>query len=103
MKDYILFCIEGRKKADLASNDFLKDFWKLMCNSVFGKSMKNVRNRVNFKIVNNPVQLQKEMNKCTFEEATVCHKDLLVGVHLTKTVIKLDKPILHRSVYFRWE
>ena len=33
------------------------------------------------------------MNKCTFEEATVYHKDLLVGVHLTKTVIKLDKPI----------
>ena len=93
MKSYIEFCIEKRKKADLAGNDFLKDFCKLMCNSVFGKSMENVRNRVNFKIVNNPVQLQKEMNKCTFQEATVYHNDLLVRVSLDKTVIKLDKPI----------
>ena len=93
MKSYIEFCVNEHKKADLAGNDFLKDFWKLMPNGVFEKSMENVRNRVNSKIVNNPVQLQKEMNKCTFEEATVYHKDLLVGVHLTKTVIKLDKPI----------
>ena len=42
MKGYIEFCIEEHKKADLAENDFLKDFWKLMCNSVFGKSMENV-------------------------------------------------------------
>ena len=45
MKGYIEFCVEECKKADLAGNDFLKDFWKLMSNSVFRKSMENVRNR----------------------------------------------------------
>ena len=93
MKSYIEFCIAERKKADEAGNDFLKEFWKLMCNAVFGKSMENVRNHVNFKLVNSHEQLQEEMNKCTFEEASVYHNDLLVGVKFTKTVIKLDKPI----------
>ena len=93
MKSYIEFCVAERKKADEAGNDFLKDFWKLMCNAVFGKSMENVRNWINFKLVNNHEQLQKEMNKCTLEEAITYHNDLFVGVHLTKTVIKLDKPI----------
>ena len=41
MKDYIIANIEERKKAD---SEFKKDFYKLMCNPVFGKSMEQVRN-----------------------------------------------------------
>ena len=93
MKSYIEFCVEERRKADLAGNEFLKEFWKLMCNAVFGKSMENVRNRMNFKLVNSHEQLQKEMNKPTFEEAYVYHNDLLAGVKFSKSAIKLNKPI----------
>ena len=41
MKDYIITNIEERKKAD---SEFKKDFYKLMCNAVFGKSMEQVTN-----------------------------------------------------------
>ena len=93
MKSYIEFCVEERRKADLAGNEFLKEFWKPMCNAVFGKSMENVRNRINFKLVNSHEQLQKEINKPTFEEAYVYHNDLLAGVKFSKSSIMLDKPI----------
>jgi len=36
-----------------AQNEIKKEFFKLMNNSVFGKTMENIRNRVNTRLVNN--------------------------------------------------
>ena len=49
MKKYINFNTEKRMNA---ANDFEKDFFKLMINSVFGKTIKNLRKRINVRLVN---------------------------------------------------
>ena len=36
-----------------AANNFEKDFFKLMINSVYGKAMENLRKRMNVRLVNN--------------------------------------------------
>ena len=50
MKKYIDF---NTKKGMNASNNFEKDFLKLMINSVHGKTIENLRKRMNVRLVNN--------------------------------------------------
>ena len=51
VKNYIDFHTQNRTIAKQNKNDFLADFYKLMNNSVFGKTMENVRNRANITLM----------------------------------------------------
>ncbi len=89
MKSYIDLNTELRKKG---TTNFEKDFYKLMNNAVFGKTMENVRNRVNVKLVTNKEDLNRLVKKSNFVRVNEFHENL-VAVHMEKTTIKLFKPI----------
>jgi hypothetical protein len=89
MKEYIQLNTDLRTKG---TTDFEKDFFKLMNNSVFGKTMENVRNRVDIRIVNDENKWNKLAKKHNFKSATIFSENL-VAVHMKRTSVKLNKPI----------
>ena len=90
MADYINFNIHQRKNATL---DFERAFFKLLNNSVFGKSMENVRNRVNIKFVfSDDRKHQKLASKFNYKRSFAFNADLR-AVELAKTTVTLDKSI----------
>lgn len=89
LKPYIELNTNLRTKA---KNEFEKDFFKLMNNSVFGKTMENVRNRCDVKLVNNNTKLTKLTAKPTFKYEKKINPYLSV-VEMLRTNVKLDKPI----------
>ena len=79
-----------------AKNNFEKDFFKLMNNSVFGKTMENIRNRVNVKLVSSPEKFKKLVAKPNYESRKILNdndNENLVSVHMKKTSLTMNKPV----------
>ena len=75
-----------------AKNEFEKDFFKLMNNSVFGKTMENIRNRADIKLVNNKKQAEKLSVKPNFKHCNIFSEDL-VAIHMKKIKLVFNKPV----------
>jgi hypothetical protein len=88
MKPYIEGNNELRGKA---VNEFEKDFFKLMNNSVFGKTMENVRNRMNLHLTTDHENAVKWFSKPEFKCNTYAQGLYLIETHKTKIVY--DKPV----------
>jgi hypothetical protein len=89
LKSYIMKNTDLRK---LARNDFERDFFKLLNNAVYGKSMENVRNRIRIKIVVSEEQLKTYVAKATFLDRTIFTEEV-AAIHLAKERIIMNKPI----------
>ena len=90
LKQYIDFNTNKRKNA---KNSFEKDFFKLMnnSNSVFGKTMENLRKRVDVRLVTNEKKLLKLASKPTYVSSKIFNKNL-VAVHKIKETLTLSRP-----------
>ena len=88
LKQYIDFNTEKRKNA---KNAFEKDFFKLMNNSVFGKTMENLRKRVDVRLVTSKQKLLKLASKPTFVSSKIFNNNL-VAVHKIKETLTLNRP-----------
>ena len=90
MKPYIDMNTQLRAKA---KNNFEKDHYKLMNNSVFGKTMENIRNRVNVKLVNTEEKARKLIAKPNFKGHPKIFSENLISIHMKKTSLFMNKPV----------
>jgi hypothetical protein len=88
LKKYIDFNTLQRM---LATSEFGKDFYKLMNNAMFGKTMENVRNRRQLELVTTLERFNKLAARPTFRSATTISEDLS-AVENYQTSVTLDKP-----------
>ena len=89
LQPYIVMNTKLRAKGN---NNFEKDFFKLMNNSVFGKTMENIRNRVDIKLVNDRVKAKKLAAKPNFNHLNIFCEEL-VAIHMKKTSLTMNKPV----------
>ena len=75
-----------------AKNDFEKDFFKLMNNSVFGKTMENVRNHRDIKLVTTDERRNKLVSEPNYHKTKYFSENLL-AIEMRKTKIKMNKPV----------
>ena len=81
-----------------AKNSFERDFFKLMNNSVYGKTMENVRKYMDVKLLplrdeKDEQRLLKKISKPSYKYSRLLGKDL-VGVNMGKSEVVLNKPII---------
>ena len=88
LKQYIDFNTQKRTNA---KNAFEKDFFKLMNNSVFGKTMENIRKRVDVRLVTDENKLSKMAAKPTYVSSKIFNENL-VAVHKIKETLTLNRP-----------
>ena len=92
MKDYTDIYTELRKQA---KNDFEKDFYKLMKNSVFKKTMKNVRKHRDIKLATTNKKRNQLVSEPNYNVTKYFSADLL-SIEMKKIKVKMNKPVYPR-------
>ena len=89
LKKYINFNTELRKNA---LNDFEKDFFKLMNNAVFGKTLKNVRKHRDIKLVKTDHRRNKLVSEPNYHTVKLIDDNLAI-TEMRKVKVRMNKPI----------
>ena len=110
LQKYISFNTQKRNKA---KNDFEKDFYKLLNNAFYGKTMENNRNRLKIKFIkkDNYREIIKQQSKLTFngihksyencDSYTFKQNEVLMDkpIYLGFTVLELSKLLMYETYY----
>ena len=89
LKPYIDMNTELR---NIAKNDFEKDFFKLMNNSVFGETMENVRKHRDIKLVTTDKKRSKLVSEPNYHTMNYTSENLSI-IEMKRTKVKMNKPI----------
>ena len=76
----------------VSKNDFEKDLFKLMNNSVFEKTMENIRKHRNIKLVTTGKKRIKLVSEPNYHTINLISEDLSI-IEMKKTKVKMSKPI----------
>ena len=94
MKEHVDF---NTKLRTAAANDFEKDFYKLMNNSVFGKTMENIRKHRNIKLITNREMYLKAVMKPNFKSGVQFGSNLMG--YLGQAILDLSKIVMYEFQY----
>ena len=89
MRLYIEFNTQKRKEA---KSQIEKDFYKLLNNSIYGKTIENIRKRKDITACVSGVQVAKKIRNPLYKHRTVIDENLVL-VHMGKNKLIYDKPI----------
>ena len=89
MKPYIDFNTQLRTRT---TNNFEKDFFKLMNNTVFGKTMENIRKHRNIKLVTSRESYLKTVMKPNFKSGVLFGENLM-GCEMGHIKVVMNKPV----------
>ena len=91
--DWLKKCINfNTDKRKHAANSFEKDFYKMMNNRAFGKTRKNLRKRINLRLVNIAKDYKQYTSKPNFVSQKIFNTNF-VAIHEIKPILTLNKPI----------
>ena len=89
LKKYIDFNTDLRTKA---TNEFEKDFFRLMNNAVFGTTMENVRKLRDIKLVRTDKKRNKLVSEPNYHTMKLIDDNLAI-IEMSKVKVKMNKPI----------
>ena len=89
LKEYVEFNTKKRKES---IDEFSKRLFKLLMKCVYGKSMENIRKRINVKLINDSKEYLKCVSRPNFVSQKIFNQNF-IAVHQIKTVLTLNKPI----------
>ena len=110
LEKYISF---NTRKRNRAKNEFEKDFYKLLNNSFYGKTMENVRNRIKLEFTKkeDTHKIKKQQSKLTFngihklyenyDSCTLKQNEVLMDkpIYLGFAVLELSKLLMYETHY----
>jgi len=89
LKPWIDYCTMQRM---LATSEFESDLAKLMANATFGKTLEQVRNRSNIRLIADSNKLTKAVSKVSFRQSEIINSELVM-VKSARRQVTLNKPI----------
>ena len=91
LKQYVEFNTQKRIEAEKNCDKDGKALYKLMNNAVYGKTVENLRNRIDVKLVSNKKDYLKWTSKPSYMSHKIFDNDL-VAIRKNKVTLTLNKP-----------